>query len=186
MTACRAIWKEMIKRQIEHLAVDERCLLEVASAAGAEFSALLVARGAGPSRGGCRADVRGPGTDRSHYRRGRHDRVAELRVSGRYAFQHALYQEILYQRLAPARRMKTHRCLGQGLERGYGRRLWRSPPLSRAISNWAAISRKAMHYLGAAAEGSARRFSTREAASYLSRALELVPICRRSFRSRHV
>ena len=35
--------------------------------------------------------------------------------------------------------------------------------------------RKALHYLGLAAESSARRFSTREAASYLGRALELVP-----------
>ena len=35
---------------------------------------------------------------------------------------------------------------------------------------------KAVRYLGLAAESSARRFSTREAASYLTRALELVPI----------
>ena len=33
---------------------------------------------------------------------------------------------------------------------------------------------KAMRYLGLAAESSARRFSTREAVSYLSRALDLV------------
>ena len=35
---------------------------------------------------------------------------------------------------------------------------------------------KALRYLGLAAESSARRFSTREAAGYLTRALELVPM----------
>ncbi|WGR69718.1 MULTISPECIES: AAA family ATPase [unclassified Bradyrhizobium] len=165
----------MITQQIDHLTAEERSLLEVASAAGAEFSALQVSGVLD------RPVLEVEQMCEDLARAGRIivvDGITEWpngEVSGRYAFQHALYQETLYQRLAPARRTKTHASLGAGLERGYG-------PQAREIA--AVLARhfelgrdfpKAMQYLGMAAEGSARRFSTREAANYLSRALELVP-----------
>lgn len=96
-------------------------------------------------------------------------------VSGRYAFQHALYQEMLYQRLAPARRVNTHVRLGVGLERGYGSQ---AAEVASVLARHFELGRdfpKATRYLAMAAEGSARRFSTREAANYLTRALDLVP-----------
>jgi predicted ATPase len=43
-------------------------------------------------------------------------------VAGRYAFLHALYIEILYQRLAPGSRVELHRRLGERLEVAYGER----------------------------------------------------------------
>jgi len=106
----------MIKQQIDHLTVDERCLLEVASAAGAEFSALHIAgvldRPVLDVEQMCEDLAR---TDRIIVGGGMTEWPSGG-VSGRYAFQHALYQEILYQRLAPARRTKTHALLGEGLE----------------------------------------------------------------------
>lgn len=165
----------MIKQQIDHLTADERSLLEVASAAGAEFSALHIAGAFDRSV----LDVEQMCEDLA-----RTDRMLLVDgmtewpsgdVSGRYAFQHALYQEILYQRLAPARRAKTHALLGAGLEQGYGSQ---APEIAAVLARHFELGRdfpKAVRYLGAAAEGSARRFSTREAASYLSRALDLVP-----------
>jgi DNA-binding winged helix-turn-helix (wHTH) protein/tetratricopeptide (TPR) repeat protein len=165
----------MIKQQIDHLTVDERCLLEVASAAGAEFSALHIA-GA--------LDLPVLDVEQMCEDLARTDRVIVVAgmtewpnggVSGRYAFKHALYQEILYQRLAPARCAKTHALLGAGLEQGYGPQ---AAEIAAVVARHFELGRdfpKAIHYLGAAAEGSARRFSTREAANYLSRALELVP-----------
>ena len=41
-------------------------------------------------------------------------------VSGRYRFRHALYQEVLYERLGSGRRMRCHRAIGARLEAGYG------------------------------------------------------------------
>jgi DNA-binding winged helix-turn-helix (wHTH) protein/tetratricopeptide (TPR) repeat protein len=167
--------REMITRQIDHLTADERGLLEVASAAGAEFSALLVAgamdRNVLEVEQLCEELAR---TGRVVASAG----MAEWpngALSGTYAFQHALYQEVLYQRLAPARRVNTHRRVGESLERGYGAR---APEVASALALHFELGHdfaKAMRYLGLAAESSARRFSTREAASYLSRALDLVP-----------
>ena len=167
--------REMITRHIDRLTMDERSLLEVASAAGAEFSALLVAGAMDRSvldvEQACEELAR---TGRVLVSAGMTE-WPNGEVSGAYAFQHALYQEVLYQRLAPGRRVHTHRRVGESLEQGYGAR---APEVASALARHFELGhdfRKALHYLGLAAESSAHRFSTREAASYLGRALELVP-----------
>jgi DNA-binding winged helix-turn-helix (wHTH) protein/tetratricopeptide (TPR) repeat protein len=167
--------REMITRQIDHLTTDDRRLLETASVAGVEFSALLVA-------GALDRDVLE--VEQACEELARTGSVVASAgmtewpngaVSGCYAFHHALYQEVLYQRLAPGRRVDTHRRVGESLERGHGTR-------AREVASVLALHfelghdfPKAVRYLGLAAESSAQRFSTREAASYLTRALELVP-----------
>lgn len=186
-----ATWREslprdlegMILRQIDHLGTEERGLLEVASAAGAEFSALHVAgaqeRTVLEVEQLCEDLVKAgrviAGAGIAEWPNGA--------VSGRYTFQHALYQEILYQRLAPARRMNTHARLGASLERGYDAK---AQEVAAALALHFEFGRdfsKAIHYLAAAAESSARRFSSRDAATYLSRALDLVPLLPESSRS---
>jgi DNA-binding winged helix-turn-helix (wHTH) protein/tetratricopeptide (TPR) repeat protein len=166
--------REMITRQIDHLTADERGLLEIASAVGAEFSALLVAGALDRNV----LEVEQPCEELA--RAGRVVASAGMTewpngaVSGCYTFQHALYQEVLYQRLAPARRVNTHRRVGENVERGYGPR---APEVASLLAFHFELGHdfpKAVRYLGLAAESSARRFSTREAASYLTRALELV------------
>jgi DNA-binding winged helix-turn-helix (wHTH) protein/tetratricopeptide (TPR) repeat protein len=166
---------EMITRQLDRLASGEKNVLEVASAAGTTFPALLVARAMDRDvldvEEICEELVR---SGRVLISAG----VAEWpdgAISGSYAFGHALYQEVLYQQLAPARRSKTHRLLGECLEGGY---CGRSAEVASTLALHFDLGRdfaKALRYLGLAAESSARRFSTREAASYLTRALELAP-----------
>jgi DNA-binding winged helix-turn-helix (wHTH) protein/tetratricopeptide (TPR) repeat protein len=165
----------MITEQIDHLTGEERGLLEVASAAGAEFSALHVA-------GALARDVlEVEQICEDLAQDGRVIVAAGMsewpngEVSGRYAFHHALYQEILYQRLAPARRANTHARLGATLEQAYGAQ---GPEVASVLARHFELGRdfpRALHYLTKAAESSARRFSPQEAANYLSRALELVP-----------
>jgi DNA-binding winged helix-turn-helix (wHTH) protein/tetratricopeptide (TPR) repeat protein len=166
--------REMLTRQIDQLTAEERGVLEVASAAGGDFSALLVA-------GAMDRDVLGvEQLCEELAQTGRIVAAAGVTewpngaLSGSYAFQHALYQEVLYQRLAPARRVNTHRRVGESLERGYGAR---APEVASVLALHFELGHdyaKAMRYLGLSAESSARRFSTREAVSYLSRALDLV------------
>ena len=166
--------REMIMRQVDQLTAEERGLLEVAGTAGAEFSALLVAgamdRNVLDVEQLCEELAR---TGRVVVSAGVTEWPNDA-ISGSYAFQHALYQEVLYQRLAPARRVDTHRRIGESLERGYGDR---APEVASVLALHFELGHdfaKAMRYLGLAAESSARRFSTREAVSYLSRALDLV------------
>jgi hypothetical protein len=95
-------------------------------------------------------------------------------VSGCYAFQHALYQEVLYQRLAPGQRVQTHRRLGERLEQGYEDR---TEEIAAVLAHYFEEGRdaaKAVRYLRQAAASAAKRFGNREAAIYLTRALGLV------------
>ncbi|MCI0601127.1 MAG: AAA family ATPase, partial [Beijerinckiaceae bacterium] len=166
--------KEMISRQIDRLPADERHLLEAASAAGAEFSAAIVA-------GALDREI--PEVEQLCEGLARKGQVLisagvsewpDATVAGNYAFSHALYQEVFYHRLAPGQRVHLHRRLGTRLEAAYGPR---APEVAAVLALHFEEGRefaKAVRYLGQAAENSAKRFGNREATVYLSRALELV------------
>jgi predicted ATPase/DNA-binding winged helix-turn-helix (wHTH) protein len=166
--------REMIALQIDRLTVEDQRLLETASAAGAEFSAAVVAaaldRGIPEVEQACE----------SLARKGQviaPSGLAEWQdgtVAGLYAFLHALYQELLYQRLAPGQRIQQHRRLGERLEVGYGARTAEIASVLALHFEEGRDFAKAVRYLGEAAENAAKRFSNREAAIYLTRALGLV------------
>ncbi len=166
--------REMITRQIDRLTPDERQILEIASAAGAEFSACLVAAGTSAAVVDVEEALEAL-TRKGHILMAAG--VAEWpdgTISGRYAFQHALYQEVLYQRLAPAQLVRIHRRLGQRLEDGFqGQTMDIASTLARHFEGGRDFP-KTVHYLGLAADSSSRRFGNREAINYLTRALGLV------------
>ena len=164
---------EMIARRIDRLSRDEQRLLEAASALGAEFSAAAVA-------GGVRRDPAEVDQALGELARKGEALIAEGVAewpdgarSGRYAFAHTLYQEVLYERLAPLRRVVLHRALGETLEWGYG---GRTSEIATALAlhfEAGGELAKAAHYLAEAAEASVKQFSAREADAYLTRALGL-------------
>ncbi len=164
----------MIARQIDRLPADQQYLLEIASAAGAEFSAAMIAGALGHDT----LEV-----ERSFdlIARAGHILIAagaavwpDGTVSGCYAFQHALYQDVLYQRLAPGLRVQTHRQLADRLEAGYpGKTAEVAPVLALHFVEGHNFA-KAVTYFSLAAEGAARRFAIRDALSYLTRALDVV------------
>jgi predicted ATPase len=94
-------------------------VLEAASVAGVEFSANAVAAGLGvvPVKAveGCEALAR----------RGQFPHTLGLvespdgTVTARFRFVHALYQNVLYQRIAEGRQLRLHRSIGQHLEAAY-------------------------------------------------------------------
>ncbi|MGH8773129.1 MAG: hypothetical protein ACREV2_18430, partial [Burkholderiales bacterium] len=95
-------------------------------------------------------------------------------VAGRYRFLHALYQEVLYQRLAAAQRVRFHKRLAQRLAAAYGEQSHGvAAELADHFERGCDYAR-AVRYLGEAAENAARRYAYREAVAYLSRALALV------------
>lgn len=168
--------REMILRQIARLGADEKALLEVASAAGANFSALLVA-------GALNRDV--VEVERIFEDLARLGRFVTSvgveewpngTVSGAYAFVHALYPEVLSRQIAPARRSSIHRKIGESLERGRGSRADEHASALALHFELGRDAAKALRYLGLAAEISARRFGAREAVGYLTRALDLVTL----------
>jgi hypothetical protein len=118
--APKTLW-QLVETQVDRLTADEQEVLVAASVAGVEFSAALTAAA---------------GIDTSHAelrcaalaRRGQFLRaVGEAEwpdgtVAERYAFIHALYQQVLYARVSVGARAGLHLRAGERLERGYGAR----------------------------------------------------------------
>jgi predicted ATPase len=95
-------------------------------------------------------------------------------VSSQYQFVHALYREVLYDRLGTARRARLHLCAAERLEALCAENL--SDVASELAdhfkqgSDWS----RAVKYLRLAADASRRRLAQREATAFLQSALALV------------
>ena len=118
--APETLW-QLVEKQVDRLTADEQAVLVAASVAGAEFSAaVVVAAGIDPQQGELRCQTLA--------RRGQFLREVgsaewpDGTVAGRYAFIHALYQQVLYGRLSIGERVRLHLRTAERLERGYGER----------------------------------------------------------------
>ena len=113
-------------------------------------------------------------------RQGQFLRANEERIDGRtatrFAFSHALHQNVLYQRLTVARRVQLHRRIGEALE---------ASAEDRPEENMAALAmhfergrspRKAVEYHVLAAQKTIRRSAYREAIDHLNRGLDFMKL----------
>ena len=166
--------RNLIEAQVERHSAAEQRTLEVASVAGATFSADLI---------GAAGDLTLEAAEEmcnDLARRGHLVRAIGFQqfpggtVSPRYQFVHALYREVLYDRLGPARRARLHVRVGERLEALSGDA---ASVLASELadhfergSDW----QRAVKYLRLAADASRRYFAQREAIAVLRRALGLV------------
>jgi predicted ATPase len=157
--------KQMIEKQIDHLDVEQQRMLEAASVAGAEFSTLAVAAGLDTDR----AIVETQCDQLARHRQFIHDCGVH-----RYGFIHALYQNVLYDRLSATKRVLLHERIGEWNERFYGERAGEVAAELAMHFDRAANYRQAVRYLQQAAENDLRRFAYREAVALARRGLELI------------
>ena len=95
-------------------------------------------------------------------------------VAGRYGFVHALYQQVLYDRLPVGRRVHLHRCIAARLEQAYGDQ---AHALAAELARHWQQGRdpaQAVRYCRYAAEQALRRYAYREAVAHLTTALDLL------------
>jgi predicted ATPase len=168
--------RQLIEKQLDRLSPEEQKVLEVASVAGVEFSAAAVAAGA-------LAEV---GTVEEHCARlSRRRQFLQARgiaewpdatVASRYGFLHALYQEVLYNRLPAARRIELHRHIAQREEQAYA-------PHPGEIAAELAMHfergreyPRAVQYLQQAGKNALGRGAHVEATELLTRGLELLKL----------
>ncbi len=166
--------RQMIEKQIERVDREQQRLLEVAAVAGAEFPAATIA--VALEQGMAQIEEQCEDLERRHQFL-RATGVSALPngiVTARYGFIHALYHEVLYQRVAAGRRARLHQLIGEHTEGVYGER-------SSEIAAELAMHfeqghdyRRAVKYLRLAAQNHSLRYANREAIAYLSRALELL------------
>ena len=165
--------RQMIEKQIEQLTAQEQRILEVASVAGAEFSAAVLNAGAGDDHEGeeqCEALVR-----RGQFLRTRG--VAEWpdgTIAARYGFIHALYHQVLYERVPVGRRMRLHRQIGVRQEGGYGARAGEIASELSVHFEQGKDYRRAVHYHELAARRALQRSTPQEAINHLIAGLSLL------------
>jgi len=163
----------MIEAQLERLSAEEQRVLELASIAGASFSRPSSTRWRMSMRRRSKTCARSvsPAPDREM---GGTHRFPDGTISERYEFVHALYRQVLYDRLAPRRTARLHRRIGERLEALHPQPMDEVVPELAYHFEAAADWPRAVEYLQLEADIARRRFADPQADSLLQRALELV------------
>ena len=161
-----------IEARIDRMSGEQRHVLETASVAGPRFDPLTAARAAQMDELSFEAICEN--LTSSTLRRDRLLTLPNNQVVRTYAFNHALYRQVLYDRIGQVRRASLHRTIGERLEEIY-------PPDQRgdlavrlaqhfaAAGDWA----RALHYLRSALRVATDRFSRADALAILDYASEL-------------
>jgi DNA-binding winged helix-turn-helix (wHTH) protein len=165
---------ELINKQIDALSTEARTTLEVASVVGPKFGAAAVAAGSQTSveevERCCDLLAR---TEHFLHKAGV-EQWQDGTLTGRYRFTHAMYVDVLYDRVGSASRVRLHQRIGTRKEKGYGTRV-------REIAGELAVHferghdfRRAVHYCQLAGENSLRLHAAEPATRHLRRGLELL------------
>lgn len=166
--------QQMIQEKLETLSEKDQRLLEAASVAGMEFSAAVIASVIG--EGVTEVEMRLSGlADRGQFLRGGGQRTGGEQAA-RYAFSHALHQNVLYQRLTVARRVQLHRKIGEALEATYEDRPEEVTAALATHFERGRTHRKAVEYHVLAAQKAIRRSAYREAVHHLNRGLDFMKL----------
>ena len=166
--------RAMIVGQLRFTAPEELDVLEAASVAGVAFDAPAVAAGLDRSTDRVESICHRLSDARRwlHYQGNRQwpDRV----LAARYSFQHALFQQALYDRLSPTRRATLHERIGLRQEKGYaGRTVEASRELARHFQA-SHDHRRALIYLDQAATRARDRGAYKDVIACLEPALLLL------------
>ena len=169
--------RQMIEQRCAQVEAAERTVLEVASVAGVGFPAATVAAGIETTveavEEHCAALAR---------------RELFLRVKGtadwpdgtratRYGFLHALYQEVLYDRMSASRRTRLHQQIGERIEAAYGARAEEIVTELALHFERGRDYPRAVLYHRRAAEQAIRRSAYPEAIHHLRKGLTLLKTC---------
>jgi predicted ATPase len=166
--------RQMIERQFDHLSPEEQRVLEVASVAGAQFSAAAVAAGIKMATGDVEACCTGLVRREQFLQTNGVSEWPDGTVATRYHFLHALYQEVLYERVPAGQRSSLHKWIGEREEQAHGEQ-------ARVIAAELAVHfergreyPRAVAYLKPAADNALRRYANIEAIHHLTKALALL------------
>ncbi len=164
--------KQMIDKQIDHLDEQAQHILEAASLAGADFSTLAIVAALGLDRAVVEARCEQLARQGRFIQDGGVHVLPNGEAAGRYGFIHALYQNVLYDRVSASRRVQLHRKIGERGEEIYGQR-------AKAIAAELAMHfergndyERAAKYSQQAADNAIRRFAYREAVVLAKQGLE--------------
>ena len=167
--------RQLIERHVDRLEETDQRVLEAASIAGAEFSvaevaALLQTEGIETLEDQCeRLAQKGQFITNQGM-----DEWPDGTLSERYTFQHALYQNVLYERVSDVRRIRQHRQLGERKAAAYGGRASEIATELAVHFERGRDVQQALPYYALAGQAAADRLALREAISHATKGLELL------------
>jgi DNA-binding winged helix-turn-helix (wHTH) protein/predicted ATPase len=166
--------RRMIGKQIDRLSPAERDVLESASVAGASFSTAAVAAAAGRSLEDVESMLSTMARQSQFVGKVGPIEWPDGTRNTRFEFLHALYCDVLYQRVPASRVAHLHEQVGIRTESGYGDRAPEiAAELAMHFERCGELHRVAT-YLQRAAENAWRRGACAEAEAHLDRALALL------------
>ena len=164
--------RQMIEKQLERLTPEEQRVLEAASVAGGEFS--TAAAGLEEPQEAVEEQCENLARREQFIRARGTQTLADGTIVGRYGFLHALYQHVLYERLAATRRLRLHRRIGQQEEVAYGARVREYAAELAVHFERGQDYERAIRHLRRAAENAMRRHAYHEAIALLTKGLQLL------------
>lgn len=166
--------RQMIEKHIDNLSYEEQRVLEAASVVGPEFSARSIVYATGDDL----AHVEKIGEQLAQQRQFIQDRGIRLLPNGEavtcYGFIHALYQNVLYERVPQFRRVELHLRTAERGEAVYGEQVKEIAAELAMHFERARSYGRAAKYLQQAADKSIRRFAYREAVALAQHGLKLL------------
>ncbi len=166
--------KQMIERHVDHLDVEMQRTLEAASVAGLEFSTPALAAGLEEEPGVVEARCNELARQRQYIQECGVQELPNGEVVTRFGFVHALYQNVLYDRMPAARRVRLHRLIAERGEEVYGKRAVEiSAELAMHFERGRDYKRAA-YYFKTGANNAIRRFAYQEAVDLARHGIELI------------
>jgi hypothetical protein len=160
--------------QLDRLTREEQRVLEAASVIGQDFSTDLVAAALDASAEAVDEWCDWLARRQLFLRRESSDEWPDGAVQPRYAFRHALVQEVCVDRASPVRRQAWHRLVAERLERAY---IGDPSPVAHVLArhfDLARVATRAVAFYVLAAERNERRFASADALELSRRARELL------------
>ena len=164
--------RALIEHQLAQLSPEDQQLLEAASVAGVEFAAAAVAAGLERAE----EEVEARCTALAHQGQFLQARGpaawSDGTVTEGYGFRHALYQEVVYQRLPAGRQSRWHARIATRLAQGFGEE---AGDMAAAVAMHCVRGRllsQAVPYLRQAGQHAARRGAHQEAVAFYEQALQ--------------
>ena len=165
---------ELVEKQLDRLSPEQQRVLESASVVGVEFAVAALAAGLSTDAG-VLEEVCEDLTGQGHF-------IEEVGIadwpdgtlSGSYRFQHALYQQVLYDRIPEARRVRLHRAIGEREETAYDAQARaRALELATHFERGRDL-RRAVQYLWQAGENASQRGAYQDATNLATRGIALL------------
>ena len=166
--------RELLLRRIEALAPEARRVLEAASVVGEAFAVAAVAAGVQGAIEDVEAVCDGLATQRHFLDDTGWTVWPDGTRGGCYRFQHALYRQVLYERLGTMRCVQLHGRIGARLEGGYGAQAGEIAPQLAVHFERAGAVQRAVHYWQQTGEMARWRHAYPEALTALRKGLTLL------------